>query len=442
MYFEDDIIAARATPPGESAIAVIRMTGNGCLNILTDCMPGFNGDLQPRRATLAQLGDDAGIIDQVIAIFYPTPNSYSGEDMVEVHCHGGGYISRRILSLFYEHGARPAGPGEFTFRAFLNGKMDLTQAEAVLDIIAAESESARKNALRQLYGGFSKLVRKLREELLDILAEVEAEIEFPEDESLELDYSNWSDRINGLINSIKAVIDLGRCGRSVREGFRVTIAGPPNSGKSTLLNALLGEERAIVHHSAGTTRDILREAVEIDGVRIILTDTAGLRSNAEEIESEGINRAKREIETADMVILLYDLSLGFNGEQYISELSRNAVVIAGNKVDLYPDVRDECDIKISALRGDGLEQLKIMIAEKAQCSRIEEGVIANERHLELLQRSHECLLVAVKLTASEGETELIALELREAAGALGNITGEGVTEEVLEKIFSRFCIGK
>lgn len=441
MYFDNDIIASRATPPGESAIAVVRMSGSGSLEVMRGCLKDFNGGIEPRKATLVRLGDESGEIDQAVVIYYRSPKSYTGEDLVEIHCHGGEYIVGKVLNFLYSKGARAAEPGEFTFRAFLNGKMDLTQAEAVADIIAAESESGRRNALMQLYGGLTGTIKGIREGVMDILAEVEAEIEFPEDEPVEIDYSGWKLRLLSIKEKIDKIIEHGKIGKPVREGFRVTIAGPPNSGKSTLLNALLGEDRAIVHRSAGTTRDVLRESTQMGGIKVWLNDTAGLRDGAEEVETKGIERARKEIKMSDLVIYLFDLGVGLKGDNNW-DYSKKDSILVGNKVDLYGDSKIASDIKISALRGDGLDELKEIIERRAFGGRLESGVIANERHLELLKKSGDSISEAVKLVETERESEIIALELREAAAALGKIVGEGVTEEVLERIFSRFCIGK
>jgi tRNA modification GTPase len=317
--------------------------------------------------------------------------------------------------------------------------MDLTQAEAIADLISVESERARRNALSQLYGGLKREIIDIREGILNLLAELEVEIEFPDDEPMEANYSDWLEKTESLRKKIQKLVNRGISGRTIREGFRITIAGPPNSGKSTLLNALLGEDRAIVHNQPGTTRDILREAVEIEGIKIWLSDTAGLRNEAGEIEQEGIARAQKEIDTSDLTLYLIDLNNpvddGFRFE------NKNMLKV-GNKVDLTPGDGISCDLKISALKSIGLEQLKETIAEKALLNCSDSGVIANERHLKNLRSALKYVSEAKEIIAKKGETELIALELRSAGLSLGEIIGEGVTEEVLEKIFSRFCIGK
>ncbi len=437
LILQDEIIAARSTAPGQGAIAITRLSGDKCLDVIRECLTEFPIEIKPRHAYLASVCDEAGEFDQVIFIYYQAPNSYTCEDMVEVHSHGGDYISQRVLDVLCKKGARPAQPGEFTFRAFMNGKLDLPQAEAVSEIISSESKHGNRNALSQLKGGLSEEVRKFREELISVLAELELELEFPDDEPYDADYPGWLEKLLKVKTGIEEIVRLGNSGRAIREGFRVVIAGPPNSGKSTLLNALLGENRAIVHPEAGTTRDILRESVEIGGIRVWLSDTAGLREIGDDVESEGVERARREMESADLIVYLFDL-----GKQMPQAKNDKRTVTVGNKIDLYPDSIKECDLMISALKRTGIDKLKQSITEKALGAGIEGAVIANERHLDAFRKATGNLQQALELVILEGETELIALETREAARLLGEIIGEGVTEEVLENIFSRFCIGK
>ena len=438
FYNQEDIIAAPATAPGKGAIAIIRMSGEGCLKILKNCITDGLVEIKPRAATLVKIADERDEFDQVIIIYYAKPKSYTGEEMVEINCHGGDYITHRVMDLLCRKGARPAAPGEFTFRAFMNGKMDLTQAEAVSDLVSAESELGNRNAARQLAGGLSEAVMRIRRELISLLAELELELEFPDEEPLEADYDGWPERMQKAQAELQSLIYWGSRGRVIREGYRVVIAGPPNSGKSTLLNALIGEERAITHHQAGTTRDTLMESVEMDGLRVWLTDTAGLREGGGEVEAEGIRRARKEMENADLVIYLFDL-----GEP-LGEVKVNSreTLIVGNKLDLYPGVQSAAALKISALRGDGLEELRSMIVEKALDIGTEPAVAANERHLTAMRQAEANLRKAIEIAHSGGETELMAFEIREGLRHLGEIIGEEVTEEVLESIFSRFCIGK
>ena len=441
MFENDDIIAAQATPPGESALSVIRMSGKGALDLWKKCIGKKNKKIEPRRASVSEFSAEGYLIDQVVYVYFENPESYTGEDLIEISCHGSIYIVRKILTELFRLGARPADPGEFTFRAFLNGKIDLTGAEAVADLIACDSEKARLNALMQLNGGLRQSIDSFREILLSLLADLEVELEFPDEEFLDLDYPKFKAQLTGLKNDIQNVIDRGHAGKAVREGFRVTIAGPPNSGKSTLLNALLGENRAIVHETAGTTRDILREYTEIGGVKVWLTDTAGLRQSGDEIESEGIRRAEKEIETSDLILYLFDLSDGMDKSE-INKLPVDRLLTIGSKLDLYEEQQIDCRLKISAVRGDNLDTLQSIISERAFSRNIEGGIIANERHIESMSDAVEAIERALEIVADKGETELIAFELNHSAKVLGEVIGEGVTEEVLENIFSRFCIGK
>jgi tRNA modification GTPase len=440
LYFSDDIIVALATPPGKSALAVIRLSGKGCLELFRSCLKKQDAIFRPWRASLAEIMDVEEPIDQAIVIYYQAPKSYTGEDLMEIICHGGEYVVERVMEVLIDKGARPAQAGEMTFRAFIEGKLDLTQAEAVSDIISAQSRFAHRNAIAQLHGGLSAKISAIKKELIEILSEIEVEIEFPEDEPLVINYEDWNGKLLEALREIEGLYLQGLKGKSAREGFRVTIAGPPNSGKSTLLNALLGEERAIVHHIPGTTRDTLRESLEIGGVRIWLSDTAGLRSNADEVESEGIKRTHREIQTGDLVIYLFDLQEGLKIES--DSLSSHNILFVGNKLDICSGEEIVCDLKISALKGIGLEGLKSAVMAKALGDWRESGIVANQRHLSSLKEAMDYLKSALALCQSRGESELLALEIRSSASALGEILGEGVTEEVLETIFSRFCIGK
>jgi len=401
---------------------------------------GFKGEISPRRAYLANFRAGGEILDEIIFIYFKAPKSYTGEDLIEISCHGGDYIVEKIIKELCKAGARPANPGEFSFRAFINNKMDLTEAEAVSDLIASESESARKNALLQLQGGLNREIKNIRDSLLGILAELEVEIEFPEDEPMEADYEGWSEKTTAAIDFLERMIENSEAGKSIREGFRVVIAGPPNSGKSTLLNALLGEDRAIVHHSAGTTRDIIRESLEVGGIRIWLTDTAGLRDDADEVEADGINRTRRAMESSDLIVYLIDLIE--DKKHKIETYNQEQLLLVGNKIDLADKISLDCDICISALHGTGIDELKKMIADYALPGGIEGGVIANERHLKAMRQAVSGMIRARDIIISEGETELVSLEIRESLRLLGEITGEGVTDEVLDRIFNNFCIGK
>ena len=440
--YESDVIAAPATPPGKSALAMIRMSGEGVLEVMKKCLVKNGDKLEPRRATLVEIGDKSEAFDQAIAIFYRAPNTYTGEDMIEICCHGGDYIRNKVTNLLWAKGARPAEPGEFTLRAFLNGKKDLAQAEAVAELIEAESDAARRNALEQLHGGLSKRVNGIRNALMDMLSEIEAEIEFPDDEPESVDFKAWKIQLEESIKSVDEIISMHSENKALREGFKVVIAGPPNSGKSTLLNRLLGVERAIVHSLAGTTRDLVRSSVEIGGIKIWITDTAGLRESKSPIEKEGVNRAITEMETSDLVLYLFDLKERNDTSISLMEDKYNDALIVGNKVDLYKEDGIKCDLKISALRGDGVEQLMNLIKGKAVKCESNSVVVVNQRHLECLMKAKNAMKAALVRAECEKDMELLAFEMKAAASALGNITGEEVTEEVLSRIFSKFCIGK
>ncbi|MBL7191949.1 tRNA uridine-5-carboxymethylaminomethyl(34) synthesis GTPase MnmE [bacterium] len=440
--YEKDVIAAPATPPGKSAIAVIRMCGDEALDIIRKCLDKDRLELAPRRAVLTDIVQDGEKIDRVIVIYFKAPESYTGEDMIEISCHGGDIIRERIMSLLCEKGARPAEPGEFTLRAFLNGKMDLTQAEAVSDIIATDSEIGRRYALEKLQGGLSKRITPIRNIILDILAEAEADIEFPEEESDSIDFPQWLKKAREAWEMMNKILKSYICEDKVKEGFKIVIAGPPNSGKSTLLNRLIGEERAIVHHEAGTTRDVIRESIEMNGVRIWLTDTAGLRDAYSSVESEGISRAEQAIKAADMVLYLIDLNNYDRNDSIFERMKAKEIIKIGNKVDLNPGEGIECDLKISALRGNGIDDLLEIIKEKAGSLSVEGGMMMNERQYKCLTDADRSLTSGIKKLVNEKDMYLMCEDLKGAAFSLGEITGEEVTEEVLSRIFEKFCIGK
>ena len=310
MIDPERTIAAQATAAGQGAIAVIRMSGPGCMAVLEQCTPTtFTDRLQPRRATLARILDAEGAaIDQALITWFPAPASYTGEDTVEISCHGGMLVTDRLLKRLYRCGASPAEPGEFTKRAFLNGRMDLTQAEAVMDVISAGSDLALKAAQSQLDGGIGSQVDELKESLVHVLAHIEAYIDFPDEDISPDTASGLLERLRSMEEKLSALLRTAEGGRLLREGIRTAIAGPPNVGKSSLLNTLLGYDRAIVSNIAGTTRDTVEESIQLAGLALRLIDTAGVRESSDVIEQAGITRTNRALETADLVLEVADAS--------------------------------------------------------------------------------------------------------------------------------------
>ncbi len=443
---ENDTIAALATPGGTGAVALIRVSGPRAWELVeTACGRPLDA---PRTAALRSVRDAAGrVLDQVLVTPFRGPASYTGEDVVEVATHGGRLITRRVLERLLECGARPAGPGEFTERAFFHGKLDLTQAEAVMDLISAQSDLAIRAAHEQLEGRLGRRTEALRHEVLGVVAQVEAWIDFPEEDIDPETGAALDAHIAVVAEGIRGLLATADQGRILREGLRTVICGLPNAGKSSLLNQLLGEERAIVSRTAGTTRDTIEEALVVDGVPLRLVDTAGLRQSGDEIEEEGIRRTRREAGRADLLIVVADASLP-PAEALPDELpSVSRVLHVLNKTDLgeHAGWRGREAVRVSCADGRGLEALRGRIRELAELGEADWGehsVAINARHRGCLRTAGDALERG-RAALSEGmAAEMAALELREALDALGEIAGRVDTEEILGEIFSRFCIGK
>jgi tRNA modification GTPase len=407
-------------------------------------------DLEFRVATLANIRSAEGsTIDQGIVILYPAPHSFTGEDVLELQGHGGPVLMRMLLSRCVELGARLAEPGEFTQRAFLNGKLDLAQAEAVADLIGASSEQAVRSAIRSLSGAFSLAIRELQYRLTDLRSRVEAALDFPEEEVDSFDRADALKRLGLIRNALEGVLIKAQQGSLLRSGLQVVLAGQPNVGKSSLLNRLAGEDRAIVTEIAGTTRDALRESIQIQGVALHVVDTAGLRETADRIERVGIERSWTEIARADVVVHLIDACSGWgSADDAIEErlpVNIEHIVVA-NKIDL-AQIECFCErrnnrvwIWLSARTGDGMELLqRELLRAGGWHDGVEDAFLARERHVLALQSAGRCLVRAEDVMS---QSELLAEELRLAQSALGEITGEFTSDDLLGEIFSRFCIGK
>jgi tRNA modification GTPase len=442
-----DIIAAIATAHGRAGIGVVRISGR----VLKPVIEGLIDRAPvPRRATRAVFRDASGAaIDDGIALYFPAPHSYTGDDVLELQAHGGPVILQMLLRRALELGARLAEPGEFTRRAFLNGKLDLTQAEAVADVIEAATETAARCAVRSLQGEFSKAVRHLVEQLIELRMLVEATLDFPEEEIDPLHRADAHLRLQSLRAELGNALARVRQGSLLRSGLHVVVAGQPNVGKSSLLNRLAGEERAIVTPVPGTTRDSVRQPIQIDGVPLDIVDTAGLRETADEIERLGIERTWGEIERGDLVLLLVDARTGVTAaDEVIARRLPEAPqqVVVHNKIDLSGDdarvVQGERSVSVylSAKTGEGVELLRATLLRAAGWEVAEESVFsARERHLVALRRAAEHLEAAsARMTAPE----LFAEELRLAQNELNAITGEFSSDDLLGEIFARFCIGK
>lgn len=456
----NDTICALATPSGVGAIAVIRLSGNDCLTVVDAVFksPNINKKLAHQKGYTVHFGQiikNGEVLDEVLATVFKAPHSFTGENSVEISCHGSPLIQNKILQLLIEHGARMADPGEFTMRAFMNGKMDLSQAEAVADLIAAENDAAHKVALQQMRGGFSKEIESLREELINFASLIELELDFAEED---VEFADRT-RMSGLLDTISVVllrlIQSFAVGNVIKNGIPVAIVGAPNAGKSTLLNALLNEERAIVSEIAGTTRDTIEDEIHLGGITFRFIDTAGLRQTADEIESIGIRKAFEKIDQARVVLYLFDAAnppadLQTHLEEIVSRAGNKPVLVLANKVDrglaeFNLDTQMLRYLELSAKNNLGIEELKHALLEVVGIAAISnnEVIVTNTRHYEALQKA----LVAVD-KVKEGisvhlTTELLALEVREALRHLGNITGAiEVDRDILGNIFSKFCIGK
>ena len=431
-----DTIAAVATPPGRGGIGVVRVSGPLVPSIARQLL----GELPAARmATHARFRDARGeVVDEGIALYFPAPHSYTGEAVLELQGHGGPVVMQALLAACLDAGARLAEPGEFTRRAFLEGKLDLAQAEAVADLIDAASREAARSALRSLSGEFSAAVRALQAGLVELRALTEAMLDFPEEEVDTLHREDAARRLRAVREALDEVLGKSRQGSLLRSGVHVVLAGRPNVGKSSLLNRLAGEERAIVTPVAGTTRDALREPVQIEGVPLVLVDTAGLRASADVIERMGIERTRQELERADVVIAVHEAG---RAPDPLENVPAGAPVLEiYNKMDLAPGFTPPAQaIGVSAKTGLGLEVLKKAILRKAGWWSTGEPVfLARERHLRALQQARKHLEAA----GNEPRWELFAEELRLAHRSLGELTGEFSADDLLGEIFSRFCVGK
>lgn len=457
---DGDTIAAIATPVGEGGISVIRISGPGAFAIADRSFVGKN-TLAGSPSHTAHFGkvvdSSGGFIDEVVAVTFRKPSSYTCEDVVEISCHGGYLVTQKVLQSMISGGARAAEPGEFTKRAFLNGRLDLSQAEAVGDLIHSQSEAAYRSSLRQLSGELSREVKSVRDELLNLASLLELELDFSEEDVEFANRKSLESRIVEAVKVIDKLLESYSVGRAYKEGVRVTIAGKPNAGKSSLLNALLGEGRAIVSDVPGTTRDTISESVTIDGVLYRLTDTAGLRETADGIEREGVERAEKEAERGDIVLLVMDYEeYYYNGTKPAYARLEEACAGSGiklvkvwNKIDLYeseaPRVQEIGGaFYISALTGEGIDFLKKGLSRIALGGEAAESsvVVTNSRHRDALARARKSLGLALDTLRAGKSGEFVALDLRTGLDSLGEITGEITTEDVLNNIFSRFCIGK
>ena len=460
-------IAAVATPVGVGALAVVRISGRGVFGIAQRLFrkksnPEFRFDRSRGfTAHFGTLNDSEGMIDEVVALVFRAPNSFTMEDMVEFSCHGGPVVVQHILKALLDTGCLLAEPGEFTRRAFLNGRIDLLQAEAIGEMIHARTESAYRSAVTQMQGQLSRRLDTLREQLLYSCALLELELDFSEEDVEFQSRSKLLEELSVLQQELCSLVDTYQQGRLVREGVATVIAGRPNAGKSTLLNLLLGQERAIVSHQPGTTRDYIEECFIHENTMFRLTDTAGLRDAEEEIEHEGVRRSYKKISEADLIVYLLDGSCDSDESdiqnilKFREQCSNARLIVASNKSDLLFESEEKirqlreatgCEVcAISAATGDGIETLKKLMSLMVKgLDKIHEAsvLVTSLRHYEALRNASDALANARELITSHAETELVAFELRSTLDYVGEITGKVVNDEILDTIFAHFCIGK
>ncbi len=460
---DQDTIAAIATPPGEGALAVIRVSGKNAIAVVDRVFVG-NAKLcetAPNMVRFGQLtGKDGEAVDEVLATVFRAPHSYTGEDSVEISCHGGQFVANKVLESVLNSGARQADPGEFTLRSFLNGKRDLSQAEAVADLIHARSEKAHWASMNQLQGVLSSRVGELKHKLLRFCSLLEIELDFSEEGLAVVDRVQMLSGLKTIESQVKDIIGSYGVGRYYRDGVMVVLAGKSNSGKSSIFNGLLQQNRAIVSPHPGTTRDYIEESLSIGGVLFRIVDTAGIRETMEEVESEGVERSKGLVTHADIVILVVDSSVGedvgVNARGILGSGLGGRLVMAMNKIDLLPEMFPRLEdyvvdeevipaIYLSAKTGAGLELLSKVLVSAAGLDSGEGDLglkVTNRRHLSAFQRVEESLVQAIGSLESGMTNEFVALDVRRALEALGEVTGEVTTDDILNEIFSNFCVGK
>ncbi|OGC36770.1 tRNA uridine-5-carboxymethylaminomethyl(34) synthesis GTPase MnmE [candidate division WOR-1 bacterium RIFOXYB2_FULL_48_7] len=446
----DDTIAAIASPLGRGGVGVIRISGSRARDIFNK-VTNYKDELQPRYATLVSIIDNNNtiLLDKALVIYFPMPNSLTGEDVIELQCHGGVRLLREILGLIIQEGGRGAEPGEFLQRAFLNGKISLDQIEGIIDLINANSRRGIAAAAGNMKGELNAAIKRLGSDVLQLAMKIEAEIDFPDD--IKNNQAAILDIISNLYRDIGNLIASSSRSKIIREGVRVAIIGRPNVGKSSLLNRLLGEDRAIVTELPGTTRDTIEESFELNGIAVIIVDTAGIRAGGGLIEDLGIARSKRAIGDADLVLILMDAVSGLTPEdkQIINEVaaSKKAHLIAANKIDLIKDVSIIDGLAeavgISAVTGEGVERLKERIIEALDIGEAAQNeIVLNQRQQEALVKAQGSLEVA-KIGIEKGAPiDIIGAELRSALASIYEISGEQVSERIIQNIFSNLCVGK
>ena len=453
-----DTIVAIATAPGSSGIGIVRLSGKNCFEIVEKIFkPKNNNSIKGYSIKYGNvLDENENIIDEVLVSYFVAPKSYTSENMCEINTHGNSIILRQILNLCIKNGARLAEPGEFTKRAFINGRIDLTQAESVIDLINSKSEREKQSAINQLEGFLSKEINLIKHKILDIMADIEASIDYPEydiEEKTNKELEEAVKEIKELLEKLEKSFDTGKI---LKDGVKVAIVGKPNAGKSSLLNAMLKEERAIVTDIEGTTRDTIEEFITIEGILFKIIDTAGIRNSYDKIEQIGIDKSKKALSTADLVIAIFDSTKELSNDdiEIIKNIKEKNAIIVLNKVDLNQNILKDNKIitesmkdilEISALKRDGLERLYKKMGELFNAKEIandNSSIITNIRHKEAIVKAKNNIIKVGETLENGLPIDIIAIYFKEALEELNKITGENVTEDIINEIFSKFCLGK
>ena len=455
----DDTIAAVATAYGEGGIGIIRISGEKSLDILEEIFE-FHGieEIVNRRMTYGKIvdRDNGQTIDEVLAVYMKGPATYTAEDVVEINCHGSTVSLRKTLSLVLRKGARLAEPGEFTKRAFLNGRIDLSQAEAVIDVVKAKTDKSFDVALSQLEGGLSSYIRDIRQNLLDLLVYITVNIDYPDEDIEEITYDKLEINIKQIGDMIEKLLSTASSGRMIREGIRVAIAGKPNVGKSSLMNGLLRETRAIVTEIPGTTRDTIEEALSIRNIPVYLIDTAGIRETSDKVEKLGIEKSKEAFNNADFIIFIMDGSeeISSEDEEIIEYLKERKCLVLINKKDLEQKIDsvqirnmlpNSQIIKTSLINGDGIEEIENAVEELVyggEITQSESMMVNNVRHINLLTDSFNSLEDALQMAVNREALDFIEIDVKNAYELTGEIIGESVNDDIINEVFARFCLGK
>ncbi len=458
----DDVIAAISTAAGSGGIGIVRMSGEGAIDVADKIFKSQKGyRLKDKKSHTISYGSiynpqTGETADEVLVSVMKAPNTYTREDVVEINCHGGFSAVNKVLELCVNNGARHAEAGEFTKRAFLNGRIDLSQAEAVIDVINSKTDLGRQNAVNQLGGSIRKKMDSLRDELLTEIATIEAAIDYPEHDIEEETYNVLYTKTTSLIGQIDELLESADKGKIIREGISTVILGKPNVGKSSLLNALLREERAIVTDVPGTTRDTVEEYVNIGGVPVKIIDTAGIRDTDDTVEKIGVEKSRKIAEEADLVLMLADLSRPFDSEdeEILSLIKNKRAIVILNKTDLpqkldtqkaFEGIDEKNIISISAKTGDGVDELTKRLKDMFFGGEIKadsDVLISNVRHKNALYAAKESLMRAIDTINMRMPEDLVSIDLKQAYDNLGEITGDSIEEDLLDKIFSQFCLGK